>query len=140
MIARYTAMIKKVIPAVLLAAIGCLGFATESSEPFSYRYEIRANSASVQDQMMLYTYKELLVDTYDETCLSLPQSYHDQAVREHIADFSIEGKTTAKLSYGTIVVKVGSGLGPSIRGDLRRSVCDEEVVNTKFFFFEIFSH
>lgn len=131
---------KKLIPFALLATLGCFSFASENSEPFAYRYEIRANSSAIQDQMMLYTYKELLVDYYDELCLKLPASYHDQAIRENITNFSIEGKTSAKLSYGTILIKVGSGLGPSIRGDLRKSVCDEEVIDTKFFFFEIFKH
>lgn len=131
---------KKIYPAAALLLIFGTSYTSPISYPFTYRYEIRASSSDLGDKMMLYTYKNYLVQVYEEIVLKHPESTHDQLIRARLKDFEIDGKTKASLNYGTLTLTVGMGLGPSVKGDLRKNICDQEVIDTRFFFFEIFSN
>lgn len=130
---------KKIYPAASLLLLFATSYTSPVSHPFTYRYEIRASSTELDARMMLYTYKNYLISTYEDIVLKYPESTHDELVRNNLTSFEIEGKTRATLNYGVLTLTVGFGMGPSIKGDLRKNICDEEPIDTRFFFFELFS-
>ena len=53
--------------------------------------------------------------------------------------FKIDENCRAYYASGTIVVLVGDGKGLTITGDLRYDTCDETVIRTKIYIFDIFN-
>ncbi len=133
-------MNKIVISLSCLTSILGVSYYAPKEEQFNYQYEIRANSNSMSDQMMLYTYKKILISTYEELCLDIAPEQHATTLINNIDKFKIEGKSKAYLKFGTLVMVVGSGLGPSIKGSLRKSTCDEDPIDTRFFIFDLFGN
>lgn len=109
-----------------------------SSEPFKYKYEITANSNSAGDIYNLYDYKERLIDVYDEHFLALNEKNREEKLVNEISLFKLDSLCRAYYASGTIVVLVGDASGMTISGDLRSDSCDETVLRTKIFIFDIF--
>lgn len=109
-----------------------------SSEPFKYKYEITANSNSAGDVYNLYDYKERLIDVYDEHFLALNEQKREEKLVNEISLFELDSSCRAYYASGTIVVLVGDASGMTISGDLRSDSCDETVLRTKIFIFDIF--
>ncbi len=130
---------KKVILSMsLLSSIVGVGYSLPEDELFKYEYEVRASSNSFNDQMMLYTYKKFLISTFEKLIFDVGEENHFDVLKKNLDLFDIENKCSAYIKYGTLVLVVGAGLGPSIRGRLRKNICDEDPVDTRFFIFDIF--
>ena len=75
---------KKILSLGLLTLIFSLGANNVNAVPFNYKYEIRTNSLSYNDQLMGYSYKKIFIEIYEKICLLLPENYHDEAIRKNI--------------------------------------------------------
>ena len=84
-----------------------------------------------------YTYKEYLIDEYNELINYLDPSLHQDAVINNIKKFAKEG-SVAKYEDGKIVVYVGDAKGKSIHGELKKNSCDTSNIRIKFFFSDFF--
>lgn len=120
--------------ALVMSALGNL-----SSEPFKFKYEITANSNYAGDIYNLYTYKEKVIDIYDEYFLPLSDENREKKLINSIDLFNVSDKCRAYYVSGTIVVLVGEAKGMTLLGDLRTNSCDETVIRTKIFIFDIFN-
>ena len=80
---------KKILSLGLLTLIFSLGANNVNAVPFNYKYEIRTNSLSYNDQLMGYSYKKIFIEIYEKICLLLPENYHDEAIRKNIDKFKI---------------------------------------------------
>ena len=105
---------------------------------FKYMYSFRASSYSPLDEGTLYTYKEKLIDIYEDLCLNVEERYHEQLIRNNIKLFSFNSSSiTAFYSNGMINVVIGKGKGSKIQGRLRKNSCDNEVIREKIYIFDI---
>ena len=84
-----------------------------------------------------YTYKEYLIDEYNDLINYLDPSLHTDAVINNINSFAKEG-SVAKYVDGKIVIYVGEAKGNSIKGELKKNSCDTSNVRIKFFFTKFF--
>lgn len=124
---------------ISLIALSVVGVSKLSSEPFKYKYEITGNSKSANDIYNLYEYKEKLIDIYDEHFLALNDTEREKKLINNNQLFKIDENCRAYYASGTIVVLVGDGKGLTITGDLRYDTCDETVIRTKIYIFDIFN-
>ena len=129
---------KKILSLGLLTLIFSLGANNVNAVPFNYKYEIRTNSLSYNDQLMGYSYKKIFIEIYEKICLLLHENYHDEAIRKNIDKFKINKEIKCELKNGTLYFIIENGLGISIKGNFRKSLCDEENIDTRFFFYDIF--
>lgn len=104
---------------------------------FKYEYTIVLNSNSMGDLVDGYTYKEHLIDEYNDLINYLDPSLHQDAVINNIDKFAKEG-SYSKYEDGKIVVYIGAGNGSSLHGELKKSACDTSNVRVKFFFSKYF--
>ncbi|MCH5172322.1 MAG: hypothetical protein J1F31_05805 [Erysipelotrichales bacterium] len=121
-----------------ILAVSISVFASLSSEPFKYKYEITANSNHAEDLYKLYDYKEKLIDIYDEQFLLLNEKEREKKLVSDIELFNIDDTCRSYYASGTIVILVGDASGMTISGDLRKDSCDETVIRTKIILFDIF--
>lgn len=121
-----------------ILALSVSAFASLSSEPFKYKYEITANSNHATDIYSLYDYKEKLIDIYDANFLLLNEKEREKKLISNINLFCLDNNCRSYYASGTIVVLVGNASGMTISGDLRKNSCDETVIRTKIILFDIF--
>lgn len=130
-------MIKKLVATVMLSTGLVAGSINESVKEFKYEYTIVLNSNSMGDMLDGYTYKEYLIDEYNDLINYLDPSLHQDAVINNIDKFAKEG-SVSKYEDGKIVVYVGEGKGSALHGELKKDACDTSNVRVKFFFSKYF--
>jgi len=130
-------MIKKMIATVLLSTGLVVGTVSENKKEFTYEYNVILNSDSMSDLLDGYTYKEYLIDEYNDLINYLDPSLHQDAIINNIDKFAKEG-AISKYENGKIVVYVGEAKGKSIHGELKKDSCDTSNVRVKFFFSKFF--
>ncbi len=130
-------MLKKLVTTIVLSTGLIAGTVKESVQTFSYEYVIILNSNSMGDLLNGYTYKEYLIDEYNDLINYLDPSLHQDAVINNIDSFAKEG-SIAKYENGKITLYVGEAKGNSIQGELKKDSCDTSNVRVKFFFSKFF--
>ena len=130
--------LKVSLSVMAFGAVTYLSYQNLEPYNFTYRFMIIANSYSLNDEKKAFDVKEKLIKKYEYLCFGLDESYHKDIVKSHIDDFKFEKNITSYYSKGMIVLKIGNGLGYTIKGNLRKSECDDYVINEKIYFFEIF--
>ena len=109
----------------------------DKAREFTYQYRVVLNSNSMKDVIDGYTYKEYLIDEYNELINYLDPSLHQDAVINNIDKFAKEG-SIAKYEDGTIIVYIGNSKGDSLKGELKKNMCDVSNVRVKFYFSKYF--
>lgn len=107
--------------------------------PFQYAYEIVSNSRSAKDVTELYYYKEKIIDTYESYIMPLGYDEIEEAVKNNLQLFCFRDDARCSYIGGTIVVLIGNAQGVEMKGQLRKSSCDETVIREKLFIFDLFS-
>lgn len=130
-------MIRKLVATVLLSTGLVAGSVKDTTQSFKYEYTVVLNSNSMSDLLNGYTYKEHLIDEYNDLINYLDPSLHQDAVINNINKFAKNG-SVAKYENGKIVVYVGEAEGNSIHGELKKDSCDTSNVRIKFFFSKFF--
>ena len=130
-------MIKKIITTLILSSGLVVGGVTNKQKAFIYEYRVVLNSNSMLDVLDGYTYKEYLIDQYNEIISYLDPSLHQDAVINNISRFAKSG-SVAKYEDGVIVVYIGESNGDSLKGDLNKNMCDTSGVRVKFYFSKYF--
>lgn len=130
-------MIKKLVATVLLSTGLVAGTITQKNKEFTYEYSVVLNSNSMSDLLDGYTYKEYLIDEYNDLINYLDSSLHTDAVVNNINRFARDG-SVAKYENGKIIVYVGEAKGNSIHGELKKDSCDTSNIRVKFFFSKFF--
>lgn len=130
-------MIKKIISVVALSTGLISGAVIDKQEEFKYEYNVILNSNSMGDVLDGYTYKEYLIDNYNDIINYLDPSLHQDAVINNIDKFAKEG-SIAKYENGKIVVYIGESKGSALKGELKKDSCDTSNVRVKFFFSKFF--
>ena len=100
-------------------------------EEVNYRYKIVSNSNSLDDLLVLYEVKELLVINYNnalENDLDIQEVYHS------FSNYEIN------LIDDTFVIVIDKGEGISLEGKLKISVCDESTLNNRYALLEWLSN
>jgi hypothetical protein len=130
-------MIKKIVATIMLSTGLVVGGASNNVKEFNYEYRIVLNSNSIKDVLDGYTYKEHLIDQYNELINYLDPSLHQDAVINNINKFAREG-SSARYEDGRIVVYVGNANGDALKGELKKNACDTSNVRVKFYFSKYF--
>ena len=107
--------------------------------PFQYTYEIVSNSRSAKDVTALYYYKEKMIDTYESYILPLGYEKIEETIRNNLSLFCFEEGARCSYINGSIVVLLGNAKGVEMKGQLRKSTCDETVIREKIFILDLFS-
>lgn len=130
-------MIKKILSVVVLSSGLVVGSIKQNNAEFSYEYRVVLNSNKTGDVLDGYTYKEYLIDEYNDLINYLDPSLHQDAVVNNIDKFAKDG---SKASYedGVIVIYVGEAKGDAIKGELKKDKCETSNVRIKFFFSKYF--
>lgn len=130
-------MLKKAVATILLSTGLVVGGAKDQIHKFDYEYMIVLNSNSMKDVLDGYTYKEYLIDEYNDLINYLDPSLHQDAVINNIDRFAKDG-SVAKYENGKIVVYVGNASGDSLKGELKKDACDTSTIRVKFYFSKYF--
>ena len=130
-------MIKQIATIIVLSTGLVVNGITQKTQEFAYKYKVILNSNSIKDVIDGYTYKEYLIDEYNELINYLDPSLHQDAVINNINKFSKAG-SIAKYENGEIVVYVGDSKGDALKGELKKSMCDVSNVRVKFYFSKYF--
>ena len=130
-------MIRKIVTTLILSGGLIVGGVTSKQKEFIYEYRIVLNSNSMLDVLDGYTYKEYLIDEYNDLINYLDPSLHQDAVITNINKFAKEG-SISKYEKGKIVVYVGEANGKTIHGTLKKNSCDTSNVRVKFYFSKFF--
>ena len=80
-------MIKKIVSIAVLSTSLAGGSFTQEKKQFSYEYSIILNSNSMADLLDGYTYKEHLIDEYNDLINYLDPSLHTDAIINNIDKF-----------------------------------------------------
>ena len=130
-------MIKKLIATIVLSTGLVAGGISKETKKFNYEYTIVLNSNSASDLLDGYTYKEYLIDEYNDLINYLDPSLHTDAVIANINNFAKEG-SVARYEDGKIVIYVGNANGSAIHGELKTNACDNSNIRIKFYFSKYF--
>lgn len=130
-------MIRKIVTTIVLSSGLIIGGKVNSQKEFNYEYRVVLNSNSMGDILDGYTYKEYLIDKYNEIIEYLDPSLHQDAVINNISKFAKDG-SLAKYEDGAIVVYIGEAKGNSLQGELKKNMCDTSGVRVKFYFSKYF--
>lgn len=130
-------MIKKIVATVLLSTGLVVGGVSQKVKEFTYEYRVVLNSNSMKDVLAGYTYKEYLIDEYNNLINYLDPSLHQDAIINNIDKFAKEG-SSAKYEDGVIVVYVGEANGDALKGELKKDACDTSNIRVKFYFSKFF--
>lgn len=130
-------MIRKIVTTIVLSSGLIIGGKVNSQKEFNYEYRVVLNSNSMSDILDGYTYKEYLIDRYNEIIEYLDPSLHQDAVINNISKFAKDG-SLAKYEDGAIVVYIGEAKGNSLQGELKKNMCDTSGVRVKFYFSKYF--
>ena len=130
-------MIKKIVSMVVLSTGLITGGVVNNQKEFTYEYRVVLNSNSMGDLLEGYTYKEHLIDNYNDLINYLDPSLHQDAVINNIDKFAKKG-SVARYEEGKIVVYVGDAKGDALKGELKKDSCDTSNIRVKFFFSKFF--
>lgn len=122
---------------IVLSSGLMVGGVSQNTKKFTYEYRVVTNSNSAGDVLQAYTYKEYLIDEYNQLINYLDPSLHQDAVINNIDIFAKEG-SVAKYEDGVIVIYIGNGNGKSISGELKKDACDVSNIRVKFYFSKFF--
>ncbi len=117
-----------------LILLSSLHLSTATSYSFKYAYLIQANSYSNSDKIAAFKMKELVVDKYEKLCFSFQENYYNDILKARIKEFEFNKNINAEYYHGMIMIKIGTGKGYQIKGDLKRNSCDDSTITEKFFF------
>jgi hypothetical protein len=130
-------MLKKIMAISVLSTGLVVGKFNDEYEKFNYEYKVVLNSNSINDILDGYTYKEYLIDEYNNLINHLDPSLHQDAVINNIDNFAKDG-SKAFYEGGSIVIYVGDANGEVIKGELKRDSCDTSTVRVRFYFSKFF--
>ena len=130
-------MLKRLVSTILLSTGLIVGGLKDKTSEFTYEYRVILNSNSIKDVLNGYTYKEYLIDEYNDLINYLDPSLHQDAIINNIDKFAKEG-SKAKYENGVIVVYVGDANGDALKGELKKDACDTSNVRVKFYFSKYF--
>ena len=104
---------------------------TEALEELDYKYKIVSNSNSLDDLLVLYEVKELLVISYNN---ALENNLNIEEVYNSFSNYDID------LIDNTFVIVINNGEGISLEGKLKGSVCDNSTLNNRYALLEWLSN
>ena len=130
-------MLKKIMAISVLSTGLVAGKFNDEYEKFNYEYKVVLNSNSINDILDGYTYKEYLIDEYNNLINHLDPSLHQDTVINNIDNFAKDG-SKAFYEGGSIVIYVGDANGEVIKGELKRDSCDTSTVRVRFYFSKFF--
>ncbi|MBE6124010.1 MAG: hypothetical protein E7184_00505 [Erysipelotrichaceae bacterium] len=129
---------KKILSLLTVTFLGVSGVKKQTSNEFSYKYEVIASSNSTSDVLQIYNVKESLINKYEQIAFNIDASYHKQAIIDNLDSFNVCKTCVAKYEDEKIVVYIGEGKGKKVTGDLRKNSCDSKPVRVQFFFSKYF--
>lgn len=130
--------LKVTFSVLLTGTIMYMNFSNTEPYNFAYKFMIITNSYSLEDQKRGFDIKEKLINEYEYLCFDINEKYHKDIIKSHISDFKFEKDISSYYSNGQIVLRIGNGIGYVIKGNLRKTKCDDSVIDEKIYFFEIF--
>lgn len=104
---------------------------TAALEELDYKYKIVSNSNSLDDLLVLYEVKELLVISYNN---ALENNLNIEEVYNSFSNYDID------LIDNTFVIVINNGEGISLEGKLKKSVCDNSTLNNRYALLEWLSN
>ena len=104
---------------------------TAALEEVDYKYKIVSNSNSLDDLLVLYEVKELLVISYNN---ALENNLEIEEVYNSFSNYDID------LIDNTFVIVINNGEGISLEGKLKNSVCDNSTLNNRYALLEWLSN
>ena len=104
---------------------------TAALEELDYKYKIVSNSNSLDDLLVLYEVKELLVISYNN---ALENNLNIEEVYNSFSNYDID------LIDNTFVIVINNGEGISLEGKLKSSVCDNSTLNNRYALLEWLSN
>lgn len=104
---------------------------TAALEELDYKYKIISNSNSLDDLLVLYEVKELLVISYNN---ALENNLNIEEVYNSFSNYDID------LIENTFVIVINNGEGISLEGKLKNSVCDNSTLNNRYALLEWLSN
>ena len=104
---------------------------TAALEELDYKYKIVSNSNSLDDLLILYEVKELLVISYNN---ALENNLNIEEVYNSFSNYDID------LIDNTFVIVINNGEGISLEGKLKNSVCDNSTLNNRYALLEWLSN
>jgi hypothetical protein len=104
---------------------------TVALEELDYKYKIVSNSNSLDDLLVLYEVKELLVISYNN---ALENNLNIDEVYNSFSNYDID------LIDNTFVIVINNGEGISLEGKLKNSVCDNSTLNNRYALLEWLSN
>ena len=104
---------------------------TAALEELDYKYKIVSNSNSLDDLLVLYEVKELLVISYNN---ALENNLNIEEVYNSFSNYDID------LIDNTFVIVINNGEGISLEGKLKNSVCDNSTLNNRYALLEWLSN
>ena len=104
---------------------------TAALEELDYKYKIVSNSNSLDDLLILYEVKELLVISYNN---ALENNLNIEEVYNSFSNYDID------LIDNTFVIVINNGKGISLEGKLKNSVCDNSTLNNRYALLEWLSN
>ena len=104
---------------------------TAALEELDYKYKIVSNSNSLDDLLVLYEVKELLVISYNN---ALEKDLDIEEVYNSFSNYDID------LIDNTFVIVINNGEGISLEGKLKNSVCDNSTLNNRYALLEWLSN
>ena len=104
---------------------------TAALEELDYKYKIVSNSNSLDDLLVLYEVKELLVISYNN---ALENNLNIEEVYNSFSNYDID------LIDNTFVIVINNGKGISLEGKLKNSVCDNSTLNNRYALLEWLSN
>ena len=104
---------------------------TVALEEVDYKYKIVSNSNSLDDLLVLYEVKELLVISYNN---ALEKDLDIEEVYNSFSNYDID------LIDNTFVIVINNGEGISLEGKLKNSVCDNSTLNNRYALLEWLSN
>ena len=104
---------------------------TAALEELDYKYKVVSNSNSLDDLLVLYEVKELLVISYNN---ALENNLNIEEVYNSFSNYDID------LIDNTFVIVINNGEGISLEGKLKNSVCDNSTLNNRYALLEWLSN
>ena len=104
---------------------------TDALEEYNYSYKITSNSNSIDDLLLLYEVKELLVINYNN---ALENGLNIEEVYPSFSSYKVE------LVGNVFNIIINEGKGITLEGKLKTSVCDNSTLNNRYALLEWLSN
>jgi hypothetical protein len=104
---------------------------TDALEEYNYSYKITSNSNSIDDLLLLYEVKELLVINYNN---ALENGLNIEEVYPSFSSYKVE------LVDNVLNIIINEGKGITLEGKLKTSVCDNSTLNNRYALLEWLSN